>query len=295
MASPILASLTLGRRLQKLRERAGLSEYAMAKAVEMSPQTWGRLEDGVKQNVQSMLINAICDKLGASDEERQRLLVLADEVRQERAAVANVSWRSYSGDIRRYFEYYLRIEEAARSIIYLHLNLIPGLLQAQDYRRELAWADIPQRSSSDVENVLALLRQRQKRLSDPNFELEAWLPEAVLRQPVGGPRVMEDQLRHLLEVGDLPNVTIRAIPHGLTNPIAVNTGSFNFLTFSMLANSRLTPPPLVFLDGYTGSTYITAEDQIAKYRATIPAIRRITLDEGPTRDLILTIAREFAS
>ncbi|RDI64143.1 helix-turn-helix domain-containing protein [Nocardia pseudobrasiliensis] len=86
MSGSTLASRALGRLLQKYRKRAGLSEYAVAKAAETSPQTYGRLEDGLKHNVPSMMINAICDRLGVSDGERRFLLALGEEVRSARKA-----------------------------------------------------------------------------------------------------------------------------------------------------------------------------------------------------------------
>lgn len=38
------------------------------------------------------------------------------------------------------------------------------------------------------------------------------LAETVLEWPVGGPAVMREQLTHLLEAADAPNVAIRVVP-----------------------------------------------------------------------------------
>ncbi|MBF6329966.1 helix-turn-helix domain-containing protein [Nocardia transvalensis] len=294
MSGSTLASRALGRQLQKYRERAGLSEYAVARAVETSPQTYGRLEDGQKHNVTNLLMNAICDRLQVSNEERRELLTLAEEVRKERKSEGGW-WRPHIDDIRANFEYYLQLEETARRITQLHLSLLPGLLQTPEYRRQLVWAEFPQRPPEDIERLVTLVRQRQQRLSDPRFELEAFVPEAVLRQPIGGPGVMEDQLHHLTEVIELPNVSLRVIPHDVTNPLAPIVGTFSFLSFPVLASTRLTPPPVVYIETYVGALYLEREVEVARYRDAIPAVRQVALDAGATRDLVLAIAREFSS
>ncbi|MGY2060851.1 Scr1 family TA system antitoxin-like transcriptional regulator, partial [Nocardia gipuzkoensis] len=138
MANPTLASRALGRQLQKFRERAGMSEYAVARAVETSPQTYGRLEDGVKQNVPSMLINALSDALGVSDDERRQLLALAEEVRKQRNSEGRM-WRSFTDKLQIRNYQYFDLEEAARKITSVQVNLVPGLLQTVEYRRQLIW------------------------------------------------------------------------------------------------------------------------------------------------------------
>ncbi|MCM6775622.1 helix-turn-helix domain-containing protein [Nocardia sp. CDC159] len=292
MADPTLASRRFGRKLQRFRERAGMSEYAVAKAVEMSPQTYGRLEDGVKQNVSSLLVNGLCDKLGVSDEERQQLLDLAEEVRQERNSEGR-SWRAFANRLRPSKDRYFDLEESARKITTVEFNLVPGLLQTMEYRRQLAWAEFPNQKSEEVEGLLTFFQQRRRRLEDPEFEFEALISEAALRHPTGGPGVMGDQLRYLTELDDRPNVSIRVLPFS-TNPFAAVVGSFVWLDFPMLTNSKLTSPPVVFVEGYVGALYLTAEDQIGMYREALRNIRRVALGADATRDLILSIAREYA-
>ncbi|WP_067995244.1 helix-turn-helix domain-containing protein [Nocardia pseudobrasiliensis] len=287
--------MALGRQLQKFRERAGLSQNAVARAVEMSPQTYGRLEDGVKQNLTTLLTNALCDTLSVSAEERRQLHLLAEEVRKQHKSGERGWWRPYIDDLEKNFAYYLQLEGNARKITYLHLNLVPGLLQTTEYRRQLVWAEFPQRSPEEIDRFIQVVVQRQKRLTDSQFELEVFVPEIVLRRPIGGPGVMEDQLHHLAEVGQLPNVSIRVIRDNRTNPMILVADSFNFMTFPPLPNTKLTPPPVVYKDGFTGALYLIGEKEVAKYREVISILRRVALDEGATRDLVLTIAREFSS
>ncbi|RDI49647.1 helix-turn-helix domain-containing protein [Nocardia mexicana] len=293
MAGSTLSSRALGRQVKKYRERAGLTQHAVAKAVETSPQTYGRLEEGQKHNVTNLMLNAICDRLEVSDKERRLLLTLAEEVRAARKSDGNW-WRAYADDLQTGFDHYMSLEQAARSMTTLQLSLIPGLLQTPGYRRQLAWAENPEFTPDEVEKRIELAMRRQERLSDPRFEVTFLISEAILRQLTGGPAVMAEQLRHLLEVGRLPGVSIRAIPFDATSPVSAVCGSFVLLEFPPLPSTKLTEPPVVFVEGFTGAAYLERDAEVAVYRDAIRHIRRIALDERATHDLIVSIAREYA-
>jgi hypothetical protein len=57
------------------------------------------------------------------------------------------------------------------------------------------------------------------------------LDEAVLYRSVGGARAMIEQLRRLREYADLPNVTIRIVPHHAGPHPALEANSFEILEF----------------------------------------------------------------
>src|SRR5690606_34828273 len=76
-----LPKRALGRELRRLRERSGTNQAAAARAIEVSPQTIGRLEDGHASRPTTLQINGLCDRYGASDEERRFVLDLVQELR----------------------------------------------------------------------------------------------------------------------------------------------------------------------------------------------------------------------
>ncbi|MBF6334121.1 helix-turn-helix domain-containing protein [Nocardia transvalensis] len=293
MSGPTVSSRALGKQLQKYRKRAGLSEYAVSKAAETSAQTYGRLEDGLKHNVTNMMINAICDRLQVSNDERRLLLVLAEEVRRERAS-SGKWWRAQADEISPEFNRYLHLEESARRLTMWNLALMPGLLQTTEYRREIAWAEKPSWTPEEVERSIALMIRRQERLSDPDFEVEAILSEALLRYRIGNNSIMTDQLLHLLEVGELPNVSIRVVPFAVPNTIGPVADSFVWMDFPQLESTKLQQPPVVYVEELVGGLYLEREVEIAQYRDALPRIRRIALGENETRNLILATAREYS-
>jgi hypothetical protein len=56
------------------------------------------------------------------------------------------------------------------------------------------------------------------------------LNEAVLCRVVGGPDVMRNQIRHMIEMAQLPNVTVQVLPFSVGFHSAM-TGSFTALRF----------------------------------------------------------------
>lgn len=97
------------------------------------------------------------------------------------------------------FKDYLEHESRADRIRTFDLRLVHGLLQTADYARTLLRND----------RAVADRLDRQKRIAAGEVQLHAVLDEAVLLRTVGGPKVMRDQLAHLLNQSE--NVTIQVL------------------------------------------------------------------------------------
>ena len=79
--------------------------------------------------------------------------------------------------------------------------------------------------AESVEGFARMRATRQQRLtSEDPLILRAVINEAALRRVVGGPDVMRDQSRRLVEIATLPNVTVQVLPFsagahpGMTGP-----------------------------------------------------------------------------
>ncbi|MCM6773933.1 helix-turn-helix domain-containing protein [Nocardia sp. CDC159] len=293
MSGSTHASRALGRQLEKFRKRAGLSKYAVSKIIEASPQTYGRLEDGLKHNVPSMVINAICDKLQVSDDERRFLLMLADETRKAQKA-GGKWWRSYIDEMKLGFDYFLNMEQSASRATSVQSALIPGLLQTTEYRRQVVWAGHPEWTHDEVEKSLALAVFRQERLEDSGFEYEALISDAILRQHTGNRAIMADQLRHLLTLSEQPNVSIRVVPYTVGSPIAAVTSPCVMFEFPPHPSTKLTERPVVFVESLTGALYLERGTEVDVYRDAIARVRRVALEPDATRDLVVALVREYS-
>ncbi|MBF6080640.1 helix-turn-helix domain-containing protein [Nocardia cyriacigeorgica] len=277
----------LGRRLRELREARELSRALAAKQVQLGAQTLWRLESGRGSEVKRMVINALCDLYESEDSDRRELLWLAEESRKEGW------WQSYTDAMVPEVEMYLDLERIACRVVTWQSMLIPGLLQTPGYRRAM-W-EVFRTHGRDVvsDREIDLIVQRQARLDDvENFQLEVLLSEGALRHHVGRGADMAEQLRHLIEVSERPNVSIRVVRFSAPIHLGLICKDFVYLEFPQHLNPVLSEPPVVYAEGFTGDLYLDKPREIGQYRAACSDLARVALDEHATRGLIEAIAKE---
>jgi transcriptional regulator with XRE-family HTH domain len=103
-------------------------------------------------------------------------------------------------------------EAGARLIRWFELLVIPGLLQTGDYARALL-ANRLGDGQEDVDEIVAARMERQAILSrERPPELWVVLDEAALRRPVGGSKVMHDQMLHVAEMAAQPHICLQVLP-----------------------------------------------------------------------------------
>jgi hypothetical protein len=139
------------------------------------------------------------------------------------------------------------------------VSLIPGLLQTGDYARAVITGTLPMATQTEVDQRVQARLERQDRLhGDPPLELWAIVDEAAIRRMVGGPEVMHDQLAHLAQAADLPNVTLQVIEFSVGAHPGM-PGSFAYMEFS-----EPTDPELVYVDTLAGDLFLEAEADLRR-------------------------------
>ena len=112
------------------------------------------------------------------------------------------------------FDVYLGLEEAAASLAWYEPELVPGLLQTEDYARAVISAGKPGTDAEEIDRRVQLRIERQVLIRRPHvpLELRVAVNESILRRQVGGREVMAGQLDALADVAGLPNVRLRVVP-----------------------------------------------------------------------------------
>ena len=114
-------------------------------------------------------------------------------------------WHAYGDVIPEGFDVYIGLEEAASQLAWYESELVPGLLQTEDYARTLIQADNPGVDAEEISRRVHVRMARQpliRRATAP-LHLHVALNQGILRRPVGGPAIMSDQLGRLAEVSEL--------------------------------------------------------------------------------------------
>ncbi|MGH3974555.1 MAG: helix-turn-helix domain-containing protein, partial [Pseudonocardiaceae bacterium] len=134
-------------------------------------------------------------------DEIEQLVTLAQEDKQPGW------WRQYAEVLPEWFEGFLSLESEATRLLAYESEVVPGLLQIEQYAAEILrqspYTPLPDEAARAAE----LRRARQVRLTgDDPVHLDAVINEGALRRVVGGREVMREQLRRLVEAGELSNV-----------------------------------------------------------------------------------------
>ncbi|MFD9951921.1 helix-turn-helix domain-containing protein [[Kitasatospora] papulosa] len=126
-----------------------------------------------------------------------------------------------------WFQPYAEMEAKATYISTYQAQLVYGLLQTEEYARAVLLTGMP----DDLEGLLAARLERQRILEREQPPL-AWaiLDEAVLHRPIGGRKVMRNQLARLLEFRRHRWMRIQVLPF-MAGEHSSLAGSFNALRF----------------------------------------------------------------
>ena len=191
---------------------------------------------------------------GISDEqERGAFLALARR--------ANVPgwWHHYSDILPSWFEMYLGLEQASAVIRTYEPQLVPGLLQTPEGARAVIQLGNLGASETELERRVALRMKRQKVLTQPGApNLWAVVDEAALWR-LDGRSAMREQIQHLIDMTELPNITLQVMPFYSGAHAAVG-GPFTILRFS-----EADLPDLVYLEQLTSALYLDKDDDVQHY------------------------------
>jgi transcriptional regulator with XRE-family HTH domain len=270
--SPTIRRRELGALLRALRtERGWTAEQVVGQlGLGMSTSKLSRLETG-HRGASARDINQLCDLYEVDGDQRQRMLGLAREGKQ----------RAWWQPLGLPYSTYVGMEAEAASISDYGLGIIPGLLQTPEYARAIVRATLPDLEPEAVEQRVQgrMTRQQLLFLSDgPRFE--AVVDESVLHRVVGSPAIMRSQLERLLELSELPSVTLRVIPYE-AGALPAGNNKFIILSFAQPA-----VPDVVFIEGLTGDLYLDDPAEVETYRATYRALVRLAADPDATRETI---------
>lgn len=275
---PTVRRRELGAQLRALRTGRGWTVEQVAERLLISSSKMSRLETG-QRGASARDIRDLSNLYGLDDEQRQRLTDLAQAGKQ------HAWWQPLSLP----YSTYVGLEADATSIRDFGLGVMPGLLQTPDYAGAVLRAIVPHRTPDEVKHLIEGRIARQQRVlsaeNPPQFQ--AILDASVLHRVVGGSAVMRAQLQRLVEMSELPNVTVKVVPYE-AGPLPVPNNKFIILSFATLAL-----PDVVFIEGLTGDLYIERKEDTDTYNAAFQALDNLATTADTTRDIIASILRSY--
>jgi transcriptional regulator with XRE-family HTH domain len=280
-AGPTVRRMLVGAKLRRLRTAKGLSREQAAEAIRASEWKVHRLENGQVSFKERDIVDLL-GLYGVTDpDEVAAFVVLARE--------ANTPgwWQGYGDVLPQWFKTYVDLESAASLIRTYEGQLVPGLLQTDDYIRAVVH-DASLEPSEDVGRRVRLRMARQTVLTGEHPpRLWAVVDEAALRRPVGGREVMRGQLERLIAATKLHNVTLQILPFaGGAHPAMV--GAFSILRF---ADREL--PDVVYLEHLTNAIYLDKRDEVERYLDVMELLCVASEPPAKTVELLAKILDEL--
>ncbi len=280
-SGPTVLRIALGTQLRRLREASGLTTAEAAEAIRATHSKISRLERG-RSAARQRDVADLLTLYGVTDQaEREKLLTLT------RAASAPGWWQQYNDVLPRWFELYIGLEKAASIIRTYEVQFVHGLMQTEDYARAVILISNAHAPADEIERRVSLRMQRQHLLTQPDApELWAVLDEAALRRPPNGREVRRAQLEHLLELTDLPNVTLQIVPFNV-GPHAAAGGPFTILRFP-----EPDLPDVVYLEQLNSALYLDQPEDVLDY---VTVMHRLCVQAGTgaaSKDLLRALLKE---
>lgn len=273
--------LLLGAQLRRFREAADILPEQAGYEIRASRSKISRMETG-HVGFKTRDIDDLLTLYGVTgDQERSRILAMAVQAGQPDW------WSTYSDVLPGWFENYLGLESASSSIRSFEIQFVPGLFQTGDYARAVTRLGHQGAPAAEIERRVELRSGRQELLAGAAPPV-IWsvMDEAVLRRPVGGPAVMRAQLRRLLEVAEMPQVTLQVMPF-TRGGHAGASGSFAILRFQ-----ERDLPDVVYAEQLTSALYLEQRPDVEHYLGVMDQLSGEALTPAETAWFIEQAAKE---
>ncbi|MDG6107928.1 helix-turn-helix domain-containing protein [Dactylosporangium aurantiacum] len=270
---PTLRRRRLAAELKKSREEAGFTQESVSRHFEWHSAKVTRIENA-RVPVTARDVNDLLTLYGVRDPDyREALLALARQGKQR-------TWWTDYRDVMRPGNFVGMEADASITRVWEPI-VLPGLLQSEAYMRALIGTGRRHDPKESIERRVALRKMRQARLTAKvPLQLVALIDESVIHRVVGGPSVMQEQRRKLIEVAALPNVSMRIVPYGAGEHPFMG-GSVALLEFPDVAHLDV-----IYLEGLAGDYYEEQPAEVKRYRDEFERLRSRALSETSTIALI---------
>jgi transcriptional regulator with XRE-family HTH domain len=271
-------SRTVAAELRRLREERGLSCVEVGRTLGVSASKISRIETG-HSGLQADDVATLLGFYQVPSVRRQELLDLLRRGDQK-------GWWQRQAGLPKLWRMLIDYENRASRIQHYSSLLVPGLLQTGEYCEAVLHGTDESLSAAELDNLVASRMGRQTVLTRSTApQYLAVVHEAALRMPVGGPGLMLRQLRHLLTIGERPNIALRAVPF--------TAGAHAGLRGSFMILELAEEPDVVHVEGQVTAAFLEDEGDVSRYRLALRNILNVALSPAGTAALLEAIVAEL--
>jgi transcriptional regulator with XRE-family HTH domain len=287
----------LGTVLREYRLGLGFNLDEAAAILECDRSKISRIETG-ERGIRAPELRELLTEYGVPAAEQEALLAIAHQGRE------SGWWLDYRDVLSPAAQDYIIMEVAANEILGYEPGQVPDLLQTPDYMRAAAAADPRYTSGEQRAHVMDVKLNRQRVVVAGRApSLDVVLTEGALRQAVGPPRVMRQQLARLADLAeagfaaDLPGgagegersrVSLRVLPFAAGAHAVAGCGPMTLLRFAEAPEIGV-----VHLAGLSGGVCLEGRAEVTRFLRTFAALRSAALPASRSAQLIRAVARSY--
>ncbi|MFF3707844.1 helix-turn-helix domain-containing protein [Streptomyces phaeochromogenes] len=280
-SAPTVLRMILGKRLQELRQGAGVSLDDAARALHVKPLTIRRLEKA-EVALKTLYVEKLLQTYGAAQQEVDEFVTLAERANEPGW------WHAYRDVVPDWFSAYVSLETGAKTLRTYEPHYVTGLLQTYDYARAVLRGGFPNESDEDLGRRVDLRLRRQGLLERPDAPtLWVVMEETVLHRMVGGAEVMREQIERLLEVSELEHVSVDVVPF----TAGAHIGACAPFTYFRFEEREL--PDVVYSEILSASVYLDQRSDVAGH---LEAHNRMSLltSSADSKALLNRMRKEYS-
>ncbi|MEV6481602.1 helix-turn-helix transcriptional regulator [Streptomyces sp. NPDC051576] len=253
--------------LRRLRNERGMSLRELAKVLGWDASLFGKMESGATLGGPEV-VQALDQYYGTSP----LLLTL---------------WEMAVGDPTQFKEQYRRymmLEAEAVSLWQYSVSIVPGLLQTDAYAREVLSMGGYRGRELDQQVEARTGRRKLLERQDDSPPFRALLAEAVLRTPLRDPKAWRQQLQHLAEAAERPDITIQVL--------AQSAGLCGLVSTDVMFLRLLDGTTVAYTENVHRGELIEENASVEKLQRAYDAMRDLALSPAESLSLILRMLEE---
>ncbi|THA73299.1 XRE family transcriptional regulator [Streptomyces sp. A0642] len=258
----------MGELIRIHRVRAGLTQKEAAEQLLISESLMGAAERAERIPSRDLLIDA--DRVFGAGGALKACCELVDE---EKYPPKFLDWA--------------KLERSARVISAYETMLIPGLLQTEAYVHALYRSRVPAYTEDEIARHVGARLERQSVLSrtlPPRIGYV--IEESVLDRTLGGPEVLKEQLRHVLECMERFNhLTVQVMPSAQHT----HAGLMGPMQLMSTAEGR----NLMYVEAQGGGRLISKLEQVSDQLDLFGILRAQALNPWKSAEIIETKVRQL--
>jgi transcriptional regulator with XRE-family HTH domain len=277
----------VGGALRRYREHVGYALEDAARVLECDRSKISRIETG-QRGIRPKELRELLAEYGVPESEQAALVAIASRGGQRDW------WHPYVGSFSEAYLDYVIMESVASEIMAYEAQLVPDLLQTEDYARAIAAAEPGYTAGGQQEDAIAAMDVRRQGVltGKPSGASGAsgrrlWviLGEGALHQVVGGPGVLAGQIRHLVQLSeDLPDLTLQVLPFSAGAHAAAGSASLTILRFSDAPSLGV-----VYVEALSGGVYLESQADVARYIRAFALLRASALSAADSARLLRSL------